>query len=156
MLPALGIYLFYRTEKTVINDLCIAIFSYRRFNELRTGITTALPLNEHIIYSLPEGLWVFCITLTSKFLFLRTGRYRLNLLYMPLAFSIGLECLQWLHITNGRFDCWDIGASLLFWFIAACLVPFANTKQDILSPFNQRSALCIASYLVVYLAHVWG
>jgi hypothetical protein len=156
MLPALGIYLFYRTEKTVINEIFIAIFSYDTFTALRTGITTTLPLEEHIVYSLPEGLWVFCITLTSKFLFVNAGRYRIHLLYLPLVFSTGLECFQLLHLTNGRFDFWDIGASVLAWVIAAYLVPFTNKRQNILHPFSTRSAMCMLSYLVVYLAHVWG
>jgi hypothetical protein len=156
MLPALGIYLFYRTEKTVINEIFIAIFSYDTFTELRAGITTALPLDEHIIYSLPEGLWVFCITLTSKFLFVKTGRYNIQLFYLPLIFSIGLECFQLLHLTNGRFDFWDIGVSILCWIIAGYLIPSANPRQNILYPFNGRSAICMISYLVVYLAHVWS
>jgi hypothetical protein len=156
MLPASGIYLFYRTEKTVINEIFIAVFSYDTFTALRKHIAAALPLNEHIIYSLPEGLWVFSITLASKLLFIRAGRYQINLLYLPLLFSIGLECFQLLHLTNGRFDFWDIGVSILCWIIAAYLAPIPNQRQNILYPFKTRSAMCMLSYLVVYLAHVWG
>lgn len=155
LLPALFIYLFYRTERTVITELFIAVISYDSFLELRNSITTALPLQEHIIYSLPEGLWVFCITLTSKPLFLKISKHQVNLLYFPLVFSIGLECLQLLHITNGRFDLWDIGVSFLCWMIAYFAIPGMAGKQDILRPFNAGSSACIISYLVVYLAHVW-
>ena len=152
---SLFIYLFYRTEKTVVNEIFISIISFDRFIELRKSITNTLPLNKHIIYSLPEGLWVFCISLTSKRLFLKVGSLEINLLFVPLIFSIGLELFQLFHLTNGRFDFWDIGFSILFWSIANYLVTHKNTKQNILNPFTIKSFICILSYLIVYLAHVW-
>lgn len=155
LLFCLFLYLFYRTEKTVINEIFISIFSYNRYLDLRNTISSALPLNEKIIYSLPEGLWVFCITLTSKYLFLKVGRHEINLVFFPLVFSIGLELLQLFHLSNGQFDFWDIGFSIIFWAIANYLIPFESRKQNILNPFNFRSLICLLSYLIVYLAHVW-
>jgi hypothetical protein len=155
LLFSLFIYLFYRTEKTVINEIFISIISFNKFIELRKSITNYFPLNEHIIYSLPEGLWVFCITLTSKFLFLKIGSREINLLYVPLIFSIGLELFQLLHLTNGRFDFWDIGFSILCWAAANYLIKHKSTRQNILSPFTIKSFICLFSYLIVYLAHVW-
>jgi hypothetical protein len=133
----------------------ISIVSFDTFSELRTSVTNTLPLNEHIIYSLPEGLWVFCITLTSKFLFLKAGSREFNLLFVPIIFSIGLELFQLLHLTNGRFDCWDIGISILFWAVANYLIKYKSTRQNILKPFTARSFICLLSYGIVYLAHVW-
>lgn len=155
LLVSLFIYLFYRTEKTVINEIFISIVSLDTFTGWRQHITSTLPLNTHLVYSLPEGLWVFCITLTSKFLFVRTSSREIDLLFVPLLFAIGLELFQLLHLTNGRFDFWDIGFSLLFWTVANYLIHYKNTRQNILDPFNTRSMLCILSYLIVYLAHVW-
>lgn len=152
---SLFIYLFYRTEKTVINEIFIYITSFDRFIELQKVITNLIPLNKHIIYSLPEGLWVFSITLTSKFLFLKIGNHKINLLFVPLIFSIGLELFQLLNLTNGRFDFWDIGVSILFWFVANYLIPYKTIHQNILNPFTTRSLICIFSYIIVYLAHVW-
>ncbi len=155
LLISLFIYLFYRTEKTVITELFISIISFDAFVELQKTIIKILPLNERIIYSLPEGLWVFCITLTSKNLFLKIGSREINLIFAPLVFSIGLELFQLLHLTNGRFDFWDIGFSVLFWAIGNYLVSFKSTQQNLLNPFTTRSFICILSYLIVYLAHVW-
>jgi hypothetical protein len=152
---SLFIYLFYRTEKTVINEIFIYITSFDRFIELQKVITNLIPLNKHIIYSLPEGLWVFSITLTSKFLFLKIGNHKINLLFVPLIFSIGLELFQLLNLTNGRFDFWDIGVSILFWFVANYLIPYKTIHQNILNPFTTRSLICVFSYIIVYLAHVW-
>jgi hypothetical protein len=155
LLISLFIYLFFRTEKTVINELFISIISTERYVEMRKDIVNVFPLNEHIIYSLPEGLWVFCITLTSTSLFLKLGRIKLNLLFLPLIFTIGLELFQLLHLTNGRFDFWDIGFSILFWAIANFFITNRNQSQNILKPFTKKSSICILSYLIVYFAHVW-
>jgi hypothetical protein len=154
LLCSLLIYLFYRTEKTVINQIFISIVSLDRFVEWRKHVTSALPLNEHIIYSLPEGLWVFCITLTSKSLFVIIYSRKINLLFLPLIFSIGLEIFQLFHFTHGRFDFWDIGSSVAGW-AAAWLINNKSAKQNIVHPFTARSFTCVLSYLVVYLAHVW-
>jgi hypothetical protein len=155
LLISLFIYVCYRTEKTVINEIFISIVSLEKFIELRNAVSNALPLNEHIIYSLPEGLWVFCITLTSNLLYVKISRFQINLFFVPLLFSIGLELFQLLHLTNGRFDFWDIGVSILFWALANYLFKQENTKQNILDPFTSKSLICLFSYLIVYLAHVW-
>jgi hypothetical protein len=155
LLISLSIYLFYRTENTVVTDIFISIISHDCFDILRNRVITTLPLNIHIINSLPEGLWIFCITLTSKNLYLKIGNNEINLLFMPLVFSIGLEFFQLLNITNGRFDFWDIGFSVVFWAIANYFMKFEYLKQNILNPFTSRSLICIVSYLIVYLAHVW-
>lgn len=155
LLFSLFIYLFYRTEKTVVNEIFISIVSFDSFVDLRQRITNTLPLNEHIIYSLPEGLWVYCITLTSKFLFVKIDSREIDLIFVPLICSISLEVFQLLHFTNGRFDFWDIGFSILFWAIAHYLIKHASIKQNILDPFTIRSFICILTYLIVYLAHVW-
>jgi hypothetical protein len=139
----------------MITEMFISIISFDNYIELRNGIKNTLPLSEHIIYSLPEGLWVFCVTLTSKYLFIKVGRREFNLFYAPLIFAIGLELFQLIHLTNGRFDFWDIGYSIVFWAIANYLISFKDIRQNILNPFSLRSFVCILSYLIVYLAHVW-
>lgn len=155
LLLSLFIYLFYRTEKTVVNELFMWLTSPELYFKVRAQITELIPLQEHIIYSLPEALWVFCITLTSKFLFVKIGKHRVNLVFAPLFFVIGLEFFQLFHLTNGRFDFWDIGLSILSWSIANYFVKSEVDKQNLLAPINGRSMTCLLSYLIVYLAHVW-
>lgn len=155
LLCSLFIYLFYRTEKTVINQVFGSLVSFDTYIELRKVIACTLPLNNHIIYSLPEGLWVLCITLTSRSLYVKMGRREINLLFIPLIFSIGLELFQLLHLTNGRFDFWDIGVSILFWAVAHYLIKHKSAKQNLLHPLTGTGLICLLSYLIVYLAHVW-
>ncbi|MCI3936413.1 hypothetical protein MQX03_04330 [Chryseobacterium aahli] len=139
----------------MVTDLFISLISLDRYVGLKEIIVNNLSLNEHIINSLPEGLWVFCITLTSKNLFLKIGNREINLLFLPLIFSIGLEFFQLFNFTNGRFDFWDIGFSTAFWAIANYLIKYENSRQNIFRPLNTNSLICILSYLIVYLAHVW-
>lgn len=155
LLVSLFIYMFYRTEKTLINEIFIWHIPYDQLFEMRLMVTNAIPLHEHIIFSLPEALWVFCITVTSKPFFLQFGKHKFDLLYLPLIFSIGLEVLQLLHFTNGRFDFWDIGFSVLFWGIATFLVKYNNYTQNLFHPFTIHSLICVLSYSIVYLAHSW-
>lgn len=150
---SLFIYLFYRTEKTVVVDWFVAFFSIEKYNVLKDFFTTKIHLHQLIIYSLPEGLWTFCITLTSINKFLKIKSYKLDLMYLPLIFTIGLEILQLLHFTNGRFDVWDIIFSVLFWGFAV-IIGKQKTAQNIFKPFNLESFICILSYLIVYLSYV--
>lgn len=114
----------------------------------------AFPLNDIAVYSLPEGLWVFCITLTSKPYFIRLGNWRLHCVFIPLISCIGLEIFQLFHITNGRFDFMDIGVSVVFWITGNYILNDESEKQDIFTRPNSKMMLCLASYCIVYLAHV--
>lgn len=154
LLISLFIYLFYRTQKTVVNEIGISLLSADKYHTLKQKVSGIMPLNKYIIYSLPEGLWVFCITLTSKFLFIRLGKREIDLVFVPPVFSICLEVMQLFHFTNGTFDFWDIGVSFLFWAIAKYWVKNVQARQNILQPYTVRSVVCICSYGIVYLAHV--
>lgn len=153
LLFSLFIYVFYRTDKTLINQIIIQFVSVTEYEDLKTIIRSSLPLNKHIIYSLPEGLWVFSITLTSKEFYLMLFNKRIHCVYIPLMYAIGLEFSQLFQFTNGRFDFFDIGISFICWLIAAKI----NTNQqpqNIFTMPNYNSAVCMLSYCIVYLAHV--
>lgn len=154
LLVSLFIYLFYRTEKTLINKLLISVISLENFIELKKSVINTFPLNAYIIYSLPEGLWVFSITLASRKFFIQVFNYKISLLYIPLIFSIGLEFFQLFHITNGTFDFWDIGVSVFFWILANYLSTEKSVQQNIFKPLKLDNSFCVFSYLIVYLAHV--
>src|SRR5688572_22417722 len=118
LLFSLFIYLFYRTDKTLVNEFIIFIFSFDTFAELRTTVKHAIPLNEPIIFSLPGGLWVFCTTILSKDFYMKFLDYKIQVFVLPITFAILLELFQFLKLTNGRFDFWDIGCYLIFWLLA--------------------------------------
>lgn len=155
LLISLFIYLFYRTEKTVINDMFIGLFSKETYHSLKIFFNQKIPLNEYIRFSLPEGLWVFCITLTSKDIYFSYKGREIDFAALPLIFSIGLELCQLFKFTNGRFDFFDILVSIFFWFVAYFIIDHKFIKQNFFKSFNNRSIAFIVNYAIVYLAHVW-
>lgn len=154
LIISLFIYVFYRTDKTLVNQIIIQSISFRTYQSLKQTITSSLPLNEYLIYSLPEGLWVFCITLTSKEFYFDLFKKRINCVFIPLLFVVALELFQLLHITNGYFDFFDIGISLFFWFIAAKIIDTQQRLENLFHSLNYSSLFCLLSYCIVYLAHV--
>ena len=152
---SLFIYLFYRTEQTTVNQIFIAINSIETFIESQHVVQKSLPLPDIVIYSLPGALWIFCVTLTSKYLYLKIGKLQFQLVNLPLVFIFGFELVQLLHITNGRFDFWDIAVAFVFWALAKFVLKSKTENQNILKPFNLRSLICISSYFLVFLSHVF-
>lgn len=154
LMTSLFIYVFYRTDKTLVNQIIIQLISFKTYQSLKQTITANLPLNEYLIYSLPEGLWVFCITLTSKEFYFDLFKKHINCVFIPLLFVVSLELFQLFHITNGRFDFFDIGISLFFWFIAAKIIDTQQRLENLFHSLNYNSVFCLLSYCIIYLAHV--
>lgn len=154
LLVSLFIYVFYRTEKTVVNEIVIRMISLEGYATLKKAVNGWLPLHALVIYSLPEGLWVFCTTLTSKPYYLGHPCRRIDCLVIPLLCCVGLEILQLLHFTNGRFDPMDILVSVGCWLIAAFAFAGKPGRQNLLAPLNGSRMVCLASYGVVYFSHV--
>lgn len=151
---SLFIYLFYRSEKTVINELIILILSFDTYAAIKNSIINAIPLSKPIIFSLPGGLWIFCATALSQDFYMSIKNHKIQVVLVPILFAIGLEFCQLIHFTNGRFDIWDIAFYLLFWLLASCSFQSRGTQQNILSPFTLHGFICLACFLSVYLAHV--
>jgi hypothetical protein len=154
LLISLSIYLFYRSEKTVVNELFVLILSFDTYMLIKSNVAYFIPLKEIIIFSLPGGLWVFCTTALSLDFYLKIGNHRIEISFIPLLFAIGLEFCQLVHITNGTFDFWDIVFYLTFWLLAYYSPQPFRPKQNILSPFTLDGFICMACFISVYLAHV--
>lgn len=132
----------------------ISLFSQESYDILKTSIRQRLSLSGPVIYSLPEGLWVFCISLTSRFFYISFGRIKINLALIPPIVAIGLEICQLLHVTNGRFDFVDIGFSFLFWLVAYLFTDTENEEENIREKITFSGISCAFCYSIVYLAHV--
>lgn len=150
----LFIYVFYRTEKTLVNRVVITLFSQESYSGLKTSVTSILPLKDYLIYSLPEGLWVFCITLTSSFFYLEVQKRKWSLVFVPLLVALIIEVFQLLHFTNGRFDLMDITFAAGFWLLALFWTRTNSGKEPLFQSFNTKTICCMISYSIVYLAHV--
>jgi hypothetical protein len=151
---SLFIYLFYRTEKTVVNELVIRLISLETYTSLKQQVIAFFPLHGFMIYSMPEGLWVYCITLTSKPYYIQLHNKRIQCMFVPIVFCIGLEIFQHLDLTKGRFDLMDIYISFIFWAIGNCHFNDDAPSQNIMTPLSGRKMVCLATYGIVYLSHV--
>ena len=155
LFAALFIYLFYRTGRTLVNEMLVHVISLDTYVRLKANIVSALPLSDTIIYSLPEALWIFCITLTSKPYYIKLNKRRFDCKFIPLIFCVGLEMLQLFHITRGRFDFMDIGLSVIFWILGGFVLKDKAEKRNIFTRPDANMVICLASYTIVYLAHVF-
>jgi hypothetical protein len=154
LLLSLFIYVFYRSEKTLVNELIILLLSFDTYIALKTTITETIPLNKITIFSLPGGLWIFCVTILSQDFYMKIRDRKIRVAFIPIVFAVGLEFCQFIHVTNGRFDLWDLAFYFTFWVIAYYLFPSENSQQNITSPFTLHGFICLACFLSVYLAHV--
>ena len=151
----LFIYLFYRTERTLINGIVIWLISAPTYTGLKTAITQGLPLSNIIIYSLPEGLWIFCITLTSKPYYIEINRLRVNFVYIPLIFCCTLEMLQLFHLAKGQFDLMDVVIFLLCWIVGRYSLNKRIGEHRFFTEISLNTLVFVLSYSIVYLAHVF-
>ena len=151
---SLFIYAFFRSEKTVINEVLIFILSFDIYTTIKSSIWHTLPLAENIIYSLPGGLWIFCATALARDFFIKAGQFRIQIALVPLTFAVGLEFCQLAGFTNGTFDLWDIAFYLSFWLLAYDGFRSDRLQQNILAPFTLRGFMCVACFFSVFLAHV--
>ena len=127
---SLFIYLFFRTEETVITKVFIFIFGLKNYLFIKEIILETFHLYSFIIYSLPEGLWVFTATILSKNIFINIKNRSCYCVYVPLIFSVGLELMQFFHLTHGSFDMLDILLSLFFWMIANYLLNYSIKQHN--------------------------
>ena len=154
LLISLFIYVFYRSEKTVVNELIISIISIDTYTTIKSIVINRIPLKETIIFSFPGGLWIFCATALSVDFYFELRYYKIQFVFVPISFAIGLEFCQLIHLTNGSFDIWDIALYTIFWLISYYSFRSYGSQQNILSPFTLYGFICLACFLSVYLAHV--
>ena len=154
LLFSLFVYLFYRSEQTVVNELFQFIFSGETYLSLKEVINENLSLPKFLIFSLPEGLWVLAVTIASKNIYFDKKKRYFHLAFLPLVIAIALEIFQLTHLTNGTFDLWDLLSAITFWSIGYFLLPSPSTKQPLFVQMNTNSIVCMVSYLVLYLSHV--
>jgi hypothetical protein len=151
---ALFIYVFYRTDKTVINQIILLFVSTQKFAFARESVTSALPLPNWVLFSMPEALWVFCATLLSIKLYFKICKLTVSCVYIPIGFAILWEIFQLNNVTNGYFDTTDLLLCTIAFILPICFYNKQSTDTYFLKPLNIRSVLFIAIFGIVYLSHV--
>lgn len=120
----------------------------------KENILDKLPLPQFVIYSLPEGLWVYSVTVASTHLYIPVWHRKLYLTSAPLLFSLILEWMQYTNRIKGNFDIWDIVCSVAFCLLAIILFRNHLPKYNIFKGITTRVAASITCFAFVYLAHV--
>ncbi len=144
LLLSLWIYRDYRSPDTIIN----AVFSNLGYGQFFNFRELALP--EWVIYNLPEALWVFAVTLWSYDRHIHLRQSKIPLQYFPLLYPIVLEFLQLWHLTDGRFDVWDILLALLGWSVAMWICSRQEMERSQRIPVHFAFFL----YIIVFLSDV--
>ena len=153
LLMSLFVYLFYRIDQTNINLILNTLFQ-NSFSELKTSINQMIQLPEFMIYNVPEGLWVFSISLLGAKLFIKIKKVRIHLIYLPISFALVLEIIQAMHITNGTFDPMDMLISSLGWLFAFCYYLYsANTVTHLPNKVSRLYIFCFV-FCCVYLSDI--
>lgn len=150
LIICLFIYTFYRAEETNVNLLLKHVF-HTDFQSIRIHVKEAIPLHSVVVYNLPEGLWLFSITLLGVNLFLRIRQRKIYLIYFPVIFVLLLEILQLLKITDGTFDLLDIAVSLAFWLLA---LVFCSTYAGALRELKNSSVRFVLFIIVFSSAYL--
>jgi len=152
LLVSLWIYVCYRTEHTIINQLMSYLLTDAHFQAMQQAVSEAIPLPSIVIYSLPEGLWILATTITSEKIVLKLGKFSIALIYIPLWVCLGIEIVQYVGWSKGVFDWLDVGIVVLFW-----LVGYLFTKQATPKIENSRLPIYYTAfnYSIVFLSCVW-
>lgn len=142
LLISLFIYLFFRSENIVVNQIL-----YQLFHINLPALSYPL-LKGFFIYNLPQGLWVFSATLISRNLYIK----KFNLAFFPLVFSFYIEAIQYFHLTNGTFDFFDLLTASISCLLGYFFIPCPYKPQRLMNEFNLRTFSFGCSYLIVFLS----
>ncbi|MCU0437615.1 MAG: hypothetical protein MUC49_06840 [Raineya sp.] len=151
LLVSLWIYVFYRVEQIVVNRIIISITSPAFFKQVSLTIRNLLPLPNFVVYSLPEGLWVFAITIISGSQILKIGKIKLTMIYIPLIVACLIELVQYMRWSKGTFDILDIAVVWISWMLA-----YMFEKQNSTKHFQKPKVFYIfLMYMIVVLSCAW-
>ncbi len=154
LLLSLFVYVFYRTEQTLVNYLCIQLVGIDAFSQSRIWMHAHVTLSGFQRYSLPEALWILSITLLSKRYVFHWGKKVFSMYYIPLILALGFEVFQYWGWSAGHADVQDLWGAVLFWGLGMWLFPEREPKISLFKNMNIHTLLCTGTYAVVYLAHV--
>lgn len=160
MLPlflACFLYLLFRPVDTVVFKIADFFFLDNILYSIRSSFNTTL-IPAWIIYNLPGGLWLLTFQNTIALL----NQFSIKQLIFPVLFAyligVGLEFLQYLNITDGRFDWIDVLFYSFATFISLMTVGLINNKWEFYMEEKASMRLSGFFYLffigIIYLADI--
>lgn len=151
------LYLLFRPVDTVIFKLVELIGVGDIVNELRRSLNpNSFP--EWFVYSLPGGLWLLAFQNTLTWLRGFKGKWLIPLVVLASFMGIGLELIQALHITDGRFDWVDVLFYSISTLLALSNIWLVRKRWEIYSSNNTSPKIVAVSFVVftvlIYLADI--
>ena len=139
-----SIYIFFRSHHTVVNVL-LANF---------IDIPVLQSKNYWIVYCLPGGLWLFSFQM-AIYLFVQTHKYLWVI--FSLWCALGIEYVQFLHITDGFFDWLDVYTYLIFSVLSYLIFSLKRHLYPIFSQSNYSFKYFIFAFFcgIVFLSDLF-
>ena len=155
LLLCIYIYSFCRPSGMGIQCIAELCLGKGILDEHQSIYWTTSYLSDWIIYSLPAALWTFSITLLGMVLDIDPKRRVYIVGLIPLSLALGLEVLQFFHLTDGTFDPFDILAAVLGY--AAAIIYVYSHQKVIINALHlpYRRLLFAGLFACVYLGDVW-
>ncbi len=147
------IYIIFRTEQTLINQIFQYIFSKEALDNLRQSIQNYIYLPAIVIYSVPEACWIASLTLLGENRYIKVCKIKVYVKYVPLLLILWFEAMQFFHLLHGTFDWYDILLSAVAWAMSYLSIS-RSEKQNIFTWDRLSFWSLIFVYSVVILAHV--
>tara|TARA_B110000211_G_C14004555_1_gene520169 strand:+ start:191 stop:709 length:519 start_codon:yes stop_codon:yes gene_type:complete len=157
LVVACFLYLLFRPVDTVVFKIASFFRIGEIFESMRLLINHSF-IPSWVIYSLPGGLWLLAFQNTIALL----KQFSIKHLLIPVLFAygigVGLEFLQYIHVTDGRFDWLDV----LFYTIATITslstIFLINNKWEFYAEEKTSMKLSGFFYLffvvIIYLADI--
>lgn len=102
------IYVCFRTKTLILFNWIEEISLISIVNEIRNVLYPLKSIIPNwIVYSLPDGLWVYAFT-SSFLLIWNNNKNKILIAFIPLLISVTLELLQYVQINSGTFDFMDV------------------------------------------------
>ena len=146
------IYIVFRSDNFLVSNILESMIGT---NEI-TNITEQIRLNINLSYSninsLPSALWVFSTSFLSS-----RSKFNSRITWyiwitIPLIYSLGLEGLQLLQVTDGTYDPLDVKYSIIGWVCAMLVAKVIDISTSGCSiPYYY---LCLF-YGILIFGNVW-
>jgi hypothetical protein len=157
LIVACLLYLFFRPIGTVVFKIAELFWLKDILISLRSSLNLSL-IPSWIVYSLPGGLWLLAFQNTISLLKQFSFRRLIIPVLSALSIGIGLELLQFLNVTDGRFDWVDIIFYILATITTLFTVVLINNKFEFYT--EEKTSIKMSGFIylffivIIYLADV--
>lgn len=119
------IYILFR-PKNLIMFKWFRYFQTEDFISISREKFSEIPINDFVIYNLPNGLWITSLTIFISIIWKDSQNKYFNYYLLTLLGIVTLpEILQFFNFINGTFDIVDLMVNFLFF-----LIPFDFLNRD--------------------------